>query len=128
MESRKILEAIFYVLRTGIQWKALSKEKFGVSSSIHRYFMAWCKAGVFENMWKLGLERYNKIQGIDWEWLSIDGSMNKAALAKESVGANPTDRGKNGSKKHILVDGVNIKTEYFFEFIFVYPFYIFVFE
>ncbi|WP_373844529.1 transposase [Clostridium sp.] len=32
MESRKILEAIFYVLRTGIQWKALPKEKFGASS------------------------------------------------------------------------------------------------
>ena len=60
--------------------------------------MAWCKAGVFENMWKLGLERYNEIQGIDWEWLSIDGSMNKAPLAKESVGANPTDRGKMGAK------------------------------
>ena len=56
--------------------------------------MAWCKAGVFENMWKLGLERYNEIQGIDWEWLSIDRSTNKGPLAKESVGANPTDRGK----------------------------------
>ncbi|WP_333861105.1 transposase [Clostridium sp.] len=53
MESRKILEAIFYVLRTGIQWKALPKEKFGASSSIHRYFMAWCKAGVFENRQKI---------------------------------------------------------------------------
>ncbi|MFL0197805.1 hypothetical protein ACJDU8_19870 [Clostridium sp. WILCCON 0269] len=31
-------------------------------------------------------ERYNEIQGIDWEWLGIDGSMNKAPLAKESVG------------------------------------------
>ena len=99
MESRKVLEAIFYVLRTGIQWKALPKEKFGASSSIHRYFMAWCKAGVFENMWKLGLERYNEIQGIDWEWLSIDGSMNKDPLAKESVGANPTDQGKKWEQK-----------------------------
>ena len=35
----------------------------------------------------------------------IDGSMNKAPLAKESVGANPTDWRKNGSKNHILVDG-----------------------
>ncbi|APM37733.1 transposase [Clostridium kluyveri] len=34
------LEAILYVLRTGVQWKALPKEKFGASSSIHRYFMA----------------------------------------------------------------------------------------
>lgn len=60
---------------------------------------------MFENIWKAGLKRYNEIQGIDWEWLSIDGRMSKAPLAKESVGANPTDRGKNGSKKHILVDG-----------------------
>ncbi|WP_373845509.1 hypothetical protein [Clostridium sp.] len=47
----------------------------------------------------------NEIQGIDWEWLSIDGSMNKAPRAKEFVGADPTDREKNGSKKHILADG-----------------------
>lgn len=55
MDSRKVLEAIFYVLRTGIQWKALPKEKFGAVSSIHRYFMAWSKSGVFENMWKAGV-------------------------------------------------------------------------
>ncbi|MDR1985922.1 MAG: transposase [Treponema sp.] len=34
---RKTLEAIFYVLRTGIQWKALPKD-FGTSSAVHRYF------------------------------------------------------------------------------------------
>lgn len=94
MNPRKVLEGIFYVLRTGIQWKALPKEKFGASSSIHRYFRAWCEAGVFEEIWKKGLEKYDEIEGIDWEWLSIDGSMTKAPLAQESVGANPTDRGK----------------------------------
>ncbi|WP_373844616.1 hypothetical protein [Clostridium sp.] len=49
-------------------------------------------------MWKSGLEKYNEIQGIDWEWLSIDGSMNKVPLAKESVGANPTDSFARGAK------------------------------
>lgn len=44
MDARKALEGIFYVLRTGCQWKALPKE-FGSSSSIHRYFQAWTKAG-----------------------------------------------------------------------------------
>ena len=29
----------------------------------------------------------------------------KAPLAQQGVGANPTDRGKNGSKRHLLVDG-----------------------
>ncbi len=34
------------------------------------------------------------LQGIAWRWQSIDGAMMKAPLAQESVGANPTDRGK----------------------------------
>lgn len=33
LEPRKALEAIFYVMRTGIQWKALPKEQFGAASS-----------------------------------------------------------------------------------------------
>ena len=93
IEPRKALEAIFYVLRTGIQWKALPKE-FGASSSIHRYFQFWCEQGFFEAIWLAGLQRYDEVQGIDWTWLSADGSMSKAPLALESVGNNPTDRGK----------------------------------
>jgi hypothetical protein len=46
MESRKVLEAIFYVLRTGIQWNALPKS-LGSSSAVHRYFRFWCEAGFF---------------------------------------------------------------------------------
>jgi len=40
LESRKALEAILYVLRAGIQWKALPKS-FGASSAAHRHFMFW---------------------------------------------------------------------------------------
>jgi len=97
MEPRKVLEAIFYVLRTGIMWKALPKE-FGSSSSVHRYFMLWCDEGVFLQMWQLGLERYDEVCGIDWSWLCGDSCSTKAPLAQESVGRNPTDRGKNGGQ------------------------------
>ena len=45
MEPRKIFEAIVYVLRTGIQWKAPPKE-YGNSSSIHRYFKRWEAGGI----------------------------------------------------------------------------------
>jgi transposase len=34
LEPRKNLEAIFYVMRTGIQWEALPKEQFGSASAI----------------------------------------------------------------------------------------------
>ena len=93
MDARMVLAAIFYVLRTGIQWKALPRS-FGASSSVHRYFMYWCEQGFFKALWIAGLNRYDEAKGIDWTWLSGDGSMNKAPLALETVGPNTTDRGK----------------------------------
>ncbi len=93
MEARRILEAIVYVLRTGIQWNALPKE-LGSSSAVHRHFQAWGRAGFFQRIWAAGLAQYDEMQGIAWEWQCIDGATHKAPLATECVGANPTDRGK----------------------------------
>ena len=90
---RRVLEGIFYVLRTGIQWKALPKE-YGAASSIHQYFSEWAEAGFFLKMWQEGLMTYEELKGLGWEWQSVDGCMVKAPLAQEGVGNNPTDRGK----------------------------------
>ncbi len=97
MPARKALEGIFYVLRTGCQWKALPWE-YGSGSTVHRRFQEWLEAGFFEKIWSKGLEQYDELEGIGWEWQSLDGCMVKAPLVLESVGKNPTDRGKNGDK------------------------------
>lgn len=94
MDPRKVFEAIVYVLRTGIQWKALPKPVYGSASSIHAYFQKWQRAGVFTALWRAGLAEYDEMEGIAWEWLSADGSQGKAPMALEAVGPNPTDRGK----------------------------------
>lgn len=91
---RLVFEGIVFVLRTGCQWKALPRERFGSASAIHKRFLEWQKAGVFEELWKAGLAEYDDLEGIAWRWQSIDGAMMKAPLAQESVGPNPTDRGK----------------------------------
>jgi transposase len=93
VSPRRVLDGIFYVLRTGIQWKALPKA-YGAASSIHQYFSDWAQAGFFLRMWQEGLISYDELKGLGWEWQSIDGSMVKAPLAQEGVGRNPTDRGK----------------------------------
>jgi transposase len=93
LEPRTVLAAIFYVLRTGIQWKALPKA-FGAASAVHRYFRFWCEQGFFKTLWAAGLAAYDEAAGIQWDWLSADGCMTKAPLAQETVGRNPTDRGK----------------------------------
>ena len=93
-EARLVFEAIVYVLRTGCQWKALPTERFGSASAIHKRFLEWQKAGVFEALWKAGLAEYDDLEGIAWRWQSIDGAMMKAPLAQQAVGPNPTDLGK----------------------------------
>ena len=92
-DYREILAAILYVLRTGCQWKSIPK-----GSNVHRYFQMWSTAGFFEAIWAAELYEYDEIIGLNWEWQSLDGCINKSPLARESVGKNPTDRGKNGDK------------------------------
>ena len=53
-DARLVFEAIVYVLRTGCQWKALPKERFGSASAIHARFLEWEKAGFFEALWLRG--------------------------------------------------------------------------
>ncbi len=101
---RKIFEAILYVLRTGCQWKALPKERFGSPSAIHTHFMRWMRAGFFVSLWRAGLAEYDEMEGIAWHWQSIDGALIKAPLALEAVGRNPTDRGKK-RKQAPLING-----------------------
>ena len=79
MPDRPAMEAIFYVLRTGCQWKALPRS-LGAASTVHDRFQEWVRAGVFARMWEAGLMEYDEAQGIDWSWLAMDGAMTKAPL------------------------------------------------
>jgi transposase len=85
---RQVVNGIFYVLYTGCQWKAMPKQ-FGSGSAIHAYFQEWVKRGVFYELWQLALEEYDSLQGIDWEWQSVDGAMTKAPLGGEKNREKP---------------------------------------
>jgi putative transposase len=78
---RSVANAIFFVLRTGCQWKALKKSYYGCSaSSAHRYLQKWVRKKVFEKFWQAGLQDYDELQGIKWKWQAADGAMSKAPL------------------------------------------------
>ena len=88
LDSRKVFEAIVYVLKTGTQWKALPKDIFGSPSSIHAYFKKWEAQGFFSEMWKKGLAEYEEMKGIAWEW-TLDTSRNaKAAMERMYKGTD----------------------------------------
>lgn len=111
MPDRQAFEAMVYVLRTGIQWNALPKE-MGASSTVHERFQEWERAGFFERLWEAELAEYDELEGIEWEWQSVDGVMTKKAplgrADSEARGPNPTDRAKMGVKRSVLTDGSGI--------------------
>ncbi len=35
----------------------------------------WVAAGVFLKLWQAGVEQFDDLSEIDWDWLSMDGAM-----------------------------------------------------
>jgi transposase len=93
--DRAAMTGILFVLRTGCQWNALDATGICSCSSAYRRFREWLDAGVFHEFWRQGLLAYDRLKGIDWDWLSMDGAMTKAPLGGEKNGTKP-NRSRKG--------------------------------
>ena len=103
--DRSVMNAVWYVLWTGCQWKAIQRDWFGVSASVvHSRFQAWCQQGLFALFLKHLAKYYGKRRKISWKWQAIDSKSCPAPLGGEGTGKNPTDRAKRVSKIHLFVD------------------------
>ena len=105
--DRVLFNTIIFSLITGIQWNAIYPDKEGYlcrGKTAHKWLMIWGRNNFFEKIFKLILKLYDTHCGLNIQWVSIDGTMYKAPLACEVVGKNPTDRGKNGTKRSLCVD------------------------
>lgn len=101
--KKKAMNAIFFILRTGIQWNMLPRE-YGASSTVYGKFKKWLHEGVFAKLHSFMIYYYKeKIECLE-DWAAIDTTFSKAPLAKKWSGPNPTDRRKRGIKKSIIVD------------------------
>jgi putative transposase len=90
--DRQCADAIFFILRTGGQWEALNQTQLCAKSTAHDRFQEWVEAGVFLKLWQVGVEDYDDLQGIEWDWLSMDGAMTKAPLGgKNQVRTQQTE-------------------------------------
>jgi putative transposase len=105
VDDRTVWNGIWYVLWTGCQWKAVHRQWFGVSSSVlHERFQTWRQMGVFEQVMEMMVRFYAHERKIKWKWQSVDSKSCPAPLGGQETGKNPVDRGKSGSKIHLLVD------------------------
>jgi transposase len=109
LDDRKILTGILFVLKTGIAWDDLPAELgCGCGKTCRHYLQVWHQAGVWRTLHALLLAELNGADQIDWERALIDASFAKAPEGGEDTGPNPTDRGKSGSKHHVMTDAQGI--------------------
>ena len=102
--DRSCLEGILYVLRGGIAWHLLPKD-FGVSySTCWRRFHEWSQTGVWDKVHKHLLKALAEAKALDIDRVVIDSASVRALYGGEHTGPNPTDRRKNGCKRHIICD------------------------
>lgn len=103
-DARRILNGILFRLRTGCQWNHIPRE-YGDDATIHRTFQRWQRLGLFERLWAILVEECDELGLVDWEWQAADTALGKARCGGDQIGPNPTDRGKNGTKRSILTEG-----------------------
>lgn len=64
----------------------------------------WIDAGVFDALEQACLEAYDRMIGLDLSNLAVDGCVVKAPCGGEAAGRSPVDRGKQGTKRSVLVE------------------------
>lgn len=86
-DARRVLTAVLFVLKTGIGWKDLPTEAFGVSyKTCTRRIDEWTEQGIWQQIHQLFLARLRGADLLDWSRVLIDSSFVKAPLGGENVG------------------------------------------
>ncbi len=77
----------------------------GISkSTAHRRFLIWSRAGVWGRLHEAVLHRLDDAGLIDVSRVVLDSAHVRAKKGGELTGPSPVDRGKPGSKTHVLSD------------------------
>jgi transposase len=94
VEDRAALEAIVFVLKTGIPWEMLPTKQFGLSGmTAWRRLEQWTRAGVFEQLQRVLLNELGQRGQVDFSRVSIDSSTVRASKGGPSrAGTRRTER------------------------------------
>jgi len=105
--DRVVFEKLLQVLRFGCSYQAIADWTCS-ATTIRGRRGEWIKAGIFARLRQIALDAYDRIVGLALTELAIDGCITKAPGGGECAGGSPVDRGKQGMKRSLMVDGYGI--------------------
>jgi transposase len=105
VSHRAALGGILFILHHGFRWAELPLElRFGSGVTCWRRLRQWQERGVGAAVHQVVLNWLGDLDATDWSRASLDSISVRAKRGGEHTAPNPTDRGKAGSKYHLLVD------------------------
>ena len=105
LDDELALDGILFVLRTGIAWEDLLQELgFGSGMTCCHRLREWQAAGVLHQLHQMLLAELRGAGRLDFSRASIGGASVPGPPGGSHTGPNPTDRGKLGSKRHVVTD------------------------
>ena len=108
LDDRAVFTAIVHVLASGCAWRDLPPS-FGVPfQTAHRRFGQWTRAGLWRRRHRAVLDELGARGELDWTSVIIDAASVRAKKGGSLTGPNPVDRGKPGSKLHVLSEAQGI--------------------
>ena len=105
--DRIVFDKLIQVLVLGAAYEKIADTSCS-ATTIRRRRDEWIDAGIFPLLEQICLDSYDKIVGLDLANLAVDGCIVKAPCGGEAAGPSPVDRGKQGTKRSLLVDGNGI--------------------
>jgi putative transposase len=108
MDLRRVINGIFYVNKTGCQWRVMLQD-LGNGHTIYGYFRRWRCAGVWARVMDTlrWWERQSQGQLPEPSACCADSQSIKTATQAEDVGFDGHKKIK-GRKRHILVDTLGL--------------------
>src|SRR5262245_24852896 len=104
-----VLTGIPFVLQTGSAWDGLPAERgCGCGKTGTTYRRRGYRAGVGQRLHAVLLAELHGADRIDGQRAVLDASFAEAPEGGADTGPDPTDRGKSGSKHHVLTDAPGV--------------------
>lgn len=107
--DRLVFQGVLFVLCTGIAWEHLPQELgFGSGMTCWRRLAEWTEAGVWPQLHGVLLAELRSANALDFSRAAVDGPHIRAVKGGAKTGRSPVDRGRTGSKHHLITDATGI--------------------